>query len=320
MTFRIGTLVLASALASACGSASPLADDANGVADASIRVDTGGEIASDAWADAPRRIGYQRAVSVGTLEGVPETSGIVASRAYPGVFWVHNDSGNAAELIAIDATAHVLETMRVDGATNADWEDIVLYQDAALGDLVYIGDIGDNLARESMGERSSRGGVMRIYRVAEPDPRASLTRVAADSFDVRYPARPYDCEAMFADPPTGDLYFVTKEEMADVFVAHAPFAAGSMTTLEHVTRFALSSVTAADISDDGSRVVVRSYGAIRVFDVGSTEPRFSGAFTTPIATPSFASLAEAICFSADGYDLYTVSEGDGARLFHIAWE
>lgn len=320
MTFRIGTLVLASAFASACGSANPVPDDANVVADAAIASDAGGEVASDVGADAPRQTRYQNAVSVGTLEGVPETSGIVASRAYPGVFWVHNDSGNDAELIAIDATANVLETMRVDGATNTDWEDIALYQDEALGDLVYIGDIGDNLARESMGERSSRGGVMRIYRVVEPDPRASLTRVAADSFEVRYPARPYDCEAMFADPATGDLYFVTKEEMADVFVARAPFVAGATTTLEHVTSFALASVTAADISNDGARVVVRSYGTIRVFDLGSTEPRFAGAFMTPIASPSFGSLAEAICFSADGYDLYTVSEGDGAHLFHIAWE
>ncbi len=320
MTFRIGTLLLASAFASACGSATPLPDDANTLSDASITRDTGGESAPDVGSDAALPSGYQRAVSVGRLMGVPETSGIVASRTYPGVFWVHNDSGNAPELIAIDETAQVLSTLRVDEATNVDWEDIALYQDAALGGIVYIGDIGDNLARESMGERTSRGGVMRIYRVAEPDPRASLTRVAADSFELRYPARPYDCEAMFADPQTGDLYFVTKDEMADVFVAHAPFAADTETTLEHVTSFPLASVTAADISHDGARVVVRSYGSIRVFDIGSREPRFTDAFASASATPAFTSLAEAICFGASDYDLYTVSEGDGAQLFHLAWE
>ena len=319
MTFRIGTLVLASTLVSACGSANPLPDDAS-VPDTSVISDAGGETTGDAGADAPTPTGYQRGVSVGVLEGVPETSGIVASRAYPGVFWVHNDSGNAAELIAIDETANVLETLRVEGATNVDWEDIALLKREGENDLVYIGDIGDNLARESMGARSSRGGVMRIYRVEEPDPRAARATTAADSFDVRYPARPYDCEAMFADPRTGDLYFITKDEMADVFVARAPFAAASMTTLEHVTRFSLAIVTAADISDDATRMVVRNYGSVRVFDLGIAEPRFTGAFTTPSATPAFASLAEAICFGATGYDLYTISEGSGARLFHLPWE
>ena len=311
---------LAACLLSACGGPNPAPEDANITGDtsrdAAVIDDTGGDVPPDA----PALPGYQRGVVIGTLRGVPETSGIVASRMHPGVFWVHNDSDHAPELIAIDETATVLERVRLEGATNTDWEDIALASDPDRGDVIYIGDIGDNLARESMGARSSRGGVMRIYRVVEPNPRGMLTSTAAESFDVRYPARPYDCEAMFADPETGDLYFVTKDETADVFVAHAPFAAGSMTTLEHVTNFPILTATAADMSADGTRVVVRNYGEIRVFDITATEPRFVSAFATPRDTLPYTSFAEAICFGGTGYDLYTISEGEGARLFRLPYE
>ncbi|RYG42513.1 hypothetical protein EON79_18735, partial [bacterium] len=37
------------------------------------------------------------------LPVIDEGSGIVASRRYPGVFWTHNDSGDAARFFAIKA-------------------------------------------------------------------------------------------------------------------------------------------------------------------------------------------------------------------------
>ena len=335
MSFRIGTRVRSwfiltiCALSSACGGSSPPNEDASFAVDTSTAIDSsaardssvGGADANDASpGDTGASRGYRTGVATGTLRGVPETSGIVASRTYPGVFWIHNDSGNAPEVFAIDESAAVLSTIRIEGASNQDWEDIALGRGADGSDVVYLGDIGDNEARMTMGASSSRGGVMRIYRVVEPNPRGGVLRVAADSFDFRYPERPYDCEAMFVDPRTGDLYFVTKDETADVFVAHAPFVAGSTTPLEHVASFPLLTVTAADMSADGTRVVVRSYGDIQVFDVGPSEPRFLSAFRAPRYTPNYTSFAEAICFGADDYDLFTISEGSAARLFRIPWE
>src|SRR5262245_57051971 len=40
---------------------------------------------------------------VGRLDAreISESSGIVESRRYPGVYWTHNDSGNGAEIFAI---------------------------------------------------------------------------------------------------------------------------------------------------------------------------------------------------------------------------
>ena len=59
---------------------------------------------------------------VGRIEHEPvrESSGIAASRRHPGVFWTHNDKGDAARLYAIDGTGKLLAEFAVD-ARNDDW-------------------------------------------------------------------------------------------------------------------------------------------------------------------------------------------------------
>src|SRR5690606_31023644 len=95
-----------------------------------------------------------------TAGPIDEMSGIVRSRRYRGLYWVHNDSGDSARLFAVDAAggsrlpAEVAETRYGDApergkqqwqgfgvlhADNVDWEDI-----AADGDHLYVADLGNN--------------------------------------------------------------------------------------------------------------------------------------------------------------------------------
>ena len=53
-----------------------------------------------------------------------ESSGIVVSRAQRGVYWTHNDSGDGANLYAIDIAGKLLATFKVAGAEARDWEDM----------------------------------------------------------------------------------------------------------------------------------------------------------------------------------------------------
>src|SRR5205809_1449533 len=69
-----------------------------------------------------------------------ESSGLIASRTFPGVFWTHNDQGQIPKLFAITRQGVTLGKFKVTGATISDWEDISI--DAA-GNL-YIADIGNN--------------------------------------------------------------------------------------------------------------------------------------------------------------------------------
>src|SRR5689334_8644757 len=73
---------------------------------------------------------------------IPESSGVVRSRRHPGVFWVHNDSGNPASLFAVDRTGRILGKFAV-GVPNLDWEDVAIDERGRL----YVGDIGNNGGR-----------------------------------------------------------------------------------------------------------------------------------------------------------------------------
>src|ERR1043166_9285162 len=76
---------------------------------------------------------------------VRESSGVVVSRAHPGLLCTHNDSGDGPFLYAVNASGDVLGVFRVDGAQAEDWEDIALGPcPAARRRCLYIGDIGDN--------------------------------------------------------------------------------------------------------------------------------------------------------------------------------
>lgn len=270
--------------------------------------------------DAPASAsGYGLPVRLGALSGVPETSGIVASRRHEDVFWVHNDSGNAAEIFAIDGSANLLATIALPMAVNQDWEDITLLPGDA-SDVLLVGDHGDNLARTSGGTMSSRSGTIRIDRLSEPDPLAGDASLSSETLLLSYPDGPHDCEAMFGDPATGDLWLISKVDAgdADVYVARAPFAPGSTIALEHVTSLSFLSATAADLSPDGTRLALRNYGQIRVFPVTSS---LAASFANEPWRPTRnGSPAEAIAFGASGYDLFTIAEGEGADLFRIPWE
>lgn len=128
--------------------------------------------------------------------GIRECSGIVPSRQFAGVFWVHNDSGNAAQLFAIDAQGNLLRKVAVLGVSNIDWEDITT-DDA--GNL-YVGDFGNN--------RNDRRN-LEVLVIREPDPRGSdeiLEVVVERRIPFFFPeqkqfpnrqAMNFDCEAIF---------------------------------------------------------------------------------------------------------------------------
>jgi hypothetical protein len=302
---RLAVLGPPLALLVACGDPlPPLPIDAGALADA-----------APSEAGGPR---YAVPMAVGMLppSGLPELSGLVASRTHPDILWALNDSGNPAELYAIDTRGALRATYAIAGATNVDWEDLAL-ADGMGGAQLLIADVGDNLARESDGARGRSD--IQLYRVAEPDPAAGDATLVAERFDLVYPDRPWDCEAVFVDPRTGDVHFVTKSgSPAPVYVARAPLDPGMRTPLEREGELDFALVTAADMSGDGTRVVVRGYRAVRVWPLGADDGVVD-ALARPFLSAMSGSAAEAIAFEREGYGLYTVAEGSAATLFYLAW-
>ena len=192
-----------------------------------------------------------------------EVSGIAASRVQPGVFWVHNDSGDSARVFAINLEGKVLLELVLSGATARDFEDIALLPlaraDGGSVDVLYVADTGDNWhARSSV----------QIYRIEAPHvpsgPRAKVLR-KANKIEVTYEDGGHDVESLFADVRTGDLYLVAKGSLfsrsqpVGVYRLPASELRRGQVQAKRVANVAMGPTTSADMLADGSGIAIRNY-------------------------------------------------------------
>jgi hypothetical protein len=271
--------------------------------------------------------GYDRAVRVGRVEepSLTELSGLAASTVNPGALWAHNDSGHPPSLYCLAPSGVSCGSWDVAGAENHDWEDIDIGPGPAPGQsYIYVGDIGDNSrARETL----------TIYRVKEPvvtlsspgsapGPRHSVT---AEAIRLRYPDRPHDAETLLIHPFTGDLYIVTKDVVSGVYKAAAPLDLGATTTLARVARFSIFATfadrTGGDISPDGTRVVLATYGGPYEFVLPSGQDPSEGGFEAIFkVTPTLINVEdpgqlEAVTYSFDGSSVFLAPEGERSPMY-----
>ncbi len=123
-----------------------------------------------------------------------ELSGLAASRRHPDVLWAHNDSGGEPEVVAVGRDGGDRGRFPLGGAEAFDWEDMAIGPDPAGtgGDVLYLGDIGDNIDQRD-------DGVV-VYRVPEPQPGAAGSVAAplggVEALELTYaggPATPRRC-------------------------------------------------------------------------------------------------------------------------------
>jgi hypothetical protein len=242
---------------------------------------------------------------LGTLShpAIREASGIVKSRRYPGVYWVHNDSGNRPVLFAVRRDGSLIREFEV-AIPNIDWEDVATDDQGHL----YLGEIGNN---------DRRLPLRAVYRLDEPDPAQARDKPLAVTSASYYRFPPdgrFDAEGLFIDGNRAivvakyldgreaELFAVRLEPPAPLLRAVLPERVG---TLPGFTEPA----TGADLSADGRLLAVGSYGVARVYE------RAKGGAWRPIGTVRYeADGIEAICW--DGRDLVLAGEGRG--LYRIA--
>jgi hypothetical protein len=256
--------------------------------------------------------------SIGVIAGLPSTelSGLAASRTLPDLLWTHGDRGGAAELYSVSATnAAPHGTLRLDGATAFDWEDLAAAPCPA-GQCIYIADTGDN--------NLDRTGVA-IYEVVEPTtaPIGAID-VAYTRYDIQYPDGPHDVEAIFVDPRDGRGYAITKTtERAAVYLL--PRVAGASGLAQPIAELTIPAadprVTAADLAVDAcsARLLIRTYAALYELRAAATatiaELMTSALATMPVAAEPHG---EAVAYAADGRAYYTTSEGASPTLHRVA--
>jgi len=225
--------------------------------------------------------GMPERIAVLEHEPLREVSGIARS-SWPGVYWVHNDSGDMARLFAVTLDGRpvippllaekyqkrVWPGLEVLDARNVDWEDIALRDG-----MLYIADTGNNgNARRDLG----------VYVLPEPNP-TEVDRARAIRFiPVRYPDQrrfpgetwTFDCEALFV--ADGKLHFLTKHRLPGMITGFVPgtklYRLDTESTSETNVltlvgaRPDMMMPTAADLSPDGLRLAVLTYVAVWVFE------------------------------------------------------
>ncbi len=229
---------------------------------------------------------------------IPEASGIVKSRRHPGVFWVHNDSGNPPSIFAIRSDGRIIREFRLE-IPNIDWEDIAIDDQGHL----YVGDIGNNL-----GALPTRA----IYRIDEPDPSQPPAGPLKSTAVVRY-ASPrenrFDAESLEYDQ--GNAIVIAKYRdgrEAEIFsvafdTAKPPLKPVEPRSLGRLAGF-IEPATGSDLSTDRKLLAVCSSAVTRIYrreDGGKLGWKLVSEVRYPRAQ------IEGICW--DGSDLILVAEG-----------
>ena len=256
------------------------------------------------------RYGEPRIVGRIQIDALTELSGFTSSVREPGRLWAHNDSGDDPLLYCMTIEGAPCGTVRVDVATPLDWEDIAIRRRG--GGVLYVADIGDN-------ERTRDS--ITIHRLDEPP--ASTVSVPAESFELAFPRRAHDAEAIVVEPTSEDLYVVTKDYAGrpDVFVARGPL--GSTGTLEPVGSIRLAGpiavVTGASLAPSGDRIVLSTYASGYELTLPAGEP-FDAIWDQEPVRVALGSHAqgEAVSYLPSG-DIVSGSEGAGSPIYSVEY-
>lgn len=245
---------------------------------------------------------YSYGIKIGEVQSdvLDEISGLVMSEKNPNCIWVHNDSGDDGNVYLINKDGELIATVSL-GVQNVDWEDITL------GDgYVYVGEIGDNKAIYP--DKS-------VIRFAEPTVKTTelnqnITVKNVEIMRFNFADEQRDCESMFYDPITEELYFVTKRE-SRIKVYSTPFieTTDNIVSVEPKATMTITQATAADISIDGKLILVKNYNNIYYWErvdnedistLLSREPQKLNYIPEP--------QGEAIGWDREENQFYTISE------------
>ena len=271
---------------------------------------------------------FGQPVVVGKIKSneITESSGLAASRCQSDVLWTHNDSGDGAFIFAINTKGETLGTWKVEGARNADWEDIAAYKDKTGKCFIYIGETGNNKLKRPE---------HLVYRVAEPIVRPDdvksnrsepLATAAVESTRFTYPDFDQDAETLLVHPHTGAIYIVTKRVSgpAGVYRVKPDFGSAETQPAESVGELSVPAIpngflTGGDISPDGRHLIVCDYTRAYEYHLPESAAGFDAIWKEAAMPIELGprKIGESICYGADGSSLFATSEGENSPVIEV---
>lgn len=196
--------------------------------------------------------------------GLKEVSGneVIAGS---NLIWIHEDGGNKSRIFGINTDGKIIKELDIN-EKNSDWEDITSDE---FGNL-YIGDFGNNYS-----ERKHLK-ILKINKKELDKKEAEVEEIEfkyedQDKFPAKKKDRFFDAEGFFYFK--NNFYVFTKSRVEDEYgktsLYRIPAKKGKHTA-KKIGNFnngntADSWITAADISDDGKKVVLLSKKNILIF-------------------------------------------------------
>lgn len=240
-------------------------------------------------------------------DSLKEISGLAPATGENGsLLWGEEDSGNKNAVYLLDTLGRFLGIKYLPGVLNLDWEDMSGGPGPEKGKYyLYLGDIGDNFKIRPF---------ITVYRFEEPDTHTGKDTLVHtfDVINLAYPDGRHNAEALMVDPETKDIYVITKDSVAGVYVARYPQDTRQITKLTLLGTLPVSTVTAADISADGSQVLIKNYDNVFYWKRNGGESIIACLARTPLRLNYKRELqGEAIVWTRDGKGFYTLSEQVG---------
>jgi len=247
---------------------------------------------------------------------IDESSGLTLGHRNKGVLWTHNDSGDRPQFFAINFAGADLATVTLTGAGARDWEDICSFT-INRRHFLLLGDFGDN------GETRLD---CKLYIVAEPllntaRRGAKLKARCAMTIPFGYADGPRNCESVGVDATTRTIYLVSKQSggKCKVYAMGLPNRSPAKPLIaKAIATLSISTTTAMDISPDGLRAVVLTYGHAYEYVRAKDETWAAGFSRKPqmIRIPG-RRQGESICYGPAGQSLYLTSEKLPTPLIQI---
>jgi hypothetical protein len=231
---------------------------------------------------------------------ITESSGLVISTEYRNLAYTINDAGSEPIVYAIKiSTGRVVGTTRVGGGVIGDTEAIAIDGDGTM----WVADLGDNdeVRRDTA-----------LY--ALPEPGRGNHSVTAKRYPVSYKGGPVDVEAFLVHPKTGMKFLASREKAKRGTLYSLPkkLSVNGDNRATDLDKAFPVDVTDATFTVDGSQTLIRTPGAVHVFDPKTWSE------VEVLSVPE-VKLGQSIAMEPDGTSFIIGSEGKNSPLIRVAF-
>ncbi len=227
------------------------------------------------------------------------------------LIWMVNDSGNKPILFGLNTKGEIKKELEIE-AKNHDWEDLASDPEGN----IYIGDFGNN---------ESKRKNLAILKVnasnLQSDASVAIERISfkypdQEKFPPKKKKRYFDCEAFFYH--NNSFYLFTKSRVKDDFGKTSVYKIPANPGMHEAQLLGTYSncsdlrcwITAADISNDGTKMVLLNQKSVLLFTNFKGNDFFSG--TIKEFPFSYESQKEGISFKDDNTVYITDEKAHGA--------